>query len=103
MPSERVCSRADLFAAGRQRVQTSREPIALFVVAEKVYAVSDTCTHMEFSLCEGGIVDGDEIECVWHNARFCLRTGDVLAPPAYEPLRTFAVRVEGDDVLIELP
>jgi 3-phenylpropionate/trans-cinnamate dioxygenase ferredoxin subunit len=41
--------------------------------------------------------------CPRHGARFCLRTGEALTPPAYEPLQTFAARVENGRVLVELP
>jgi 3-phenylpropionate/trans-cinnamate dioxygenase ferredoxin subunit len=45
-------------------------------------------------------VDGDQIECMRHGARFCIRTGAVMAPPAYEPVAKFPVRVEGGVVQV---
>ena len=45
-------------------------------------------------------VDGDQIECPRHGARFCIRTGEVMAPPAYEPVAKFPVRVENGEVQV---
>jgi nitrite reductase/ring-hydroxylating ferredoxin subunit len=77
-------------------------PIAVFKVAGEFFATSDTCTHDEFSLSEG-YLDGDVVECPLHMAKFCLRTGKVLAPPAINPLETYPVRRDGDDLFIDVP
>jgi 3-phenylpropionate/trans-cinnamate dioxygenase ferredoxin component len=66
------------------------------------YAVEDRCTHDGEPL-EGGDVGGCEIVCPRHGSRFDLRSGEALTPPAYEPLRTFQVRIEGGRVLVETP
>ena len=78
--------------------------IAVMVVrcGSEVYAVDDACTHDGEPL-EGAEVESCEIVCPRHGARFCLRTGQALTPPAYEPLRTYGVRIEGGRVLIERP
>jgi 3-phenylpropionate/trans-cinnamate dioxygenase ferredoxin subunit len=67
--------------------------IAVINAGGKFYAIEDVCTHDGGELT-GGIIDGDEIECPRHGARFCVRTGAVLAPPAYEDIETFPCRVE---------
>ena len=53
-----------------------------------------------FSFLHGVDVDGDQIECPRHGARFCIRTGEVMAPPAYEPVAKFPVRVENGEVQV---
>jgi nitrite reductase/ring-hydroxylating ferredoxin subunit len=68
----------------------------------ELFAVDDTCTHEDESLSEGW-VDGNCIECPAHNSVFDLRTGDALTLPATEPVPTYPVTVDGDDVLIDLP
>lgn len=68
----------------------------------EVYAVEDRCTHDGEPLADAP-VEACEIVCPRHGARFCLRTGEVLSPPAYEPLRTFRVREEAGRVLVEVP
>jgi nitrite reductase/ring-hydroxylating ferredoxin subunit len=76
-------------------------PIALYRIDGVLYATSEICTHAFARLSEG-YLDGDCIECPIHQALFHVPTGEVRAPPATEPLRTFAVRVEGNAVLVEL-
>ena len=56
------------------------------------FAIEDICTHDGSEISSGCIVDGS-IECPRHGARFDIRTGEVTAPPAYEPVDTFPVRV----------
>ena len=61
--------------------------------------VIDVCTHDGGQLT-GGTVEGDQIVCPRHSARFCIRTGAALSAPAYEPTRTFPVRVENGQVQV---
>ncbi len=68
----------------------------------ELFAVDDTCTHEDESLSEGW-VEGDCIECPAHNSVFDLRTGDAITLPATEPVPTYPVTVDGDDVVVELP
>jgi 3-phenylpropionate/trans-cinnamate dioxygenase ferredoxin subunit len=58
------------------------------------FAIEDVCTHDGAELA-GGPVEGAQIVCPRHGARFCLRTGAALTPPAYEGVRVFATRIEG--------
>ena len=78
--------------------------LALLVVrcGEEIYAIDDVCTHDGEPLA-GAAVEACEIVCPRHGARFCLRTGEALTPPAYEPLRTYGVRIESGRVLVERP
>jgi len=66
--------------------------VAVFNVAGEFYAVEDVCTHDGGGLA-GGAVDGDQVICPRHGARFCLKTGAALTPPAYEAVRTYATRI----------
>lgn len=66
--------------------------IAVFNLGGEYFAIEDVCTH-DGSVIAGGCVFGDQIECPRHGARFSIRTGEVTAPPAYEPIDTFPVRV----------
>jgi 3-phenylpropionate/trans-cinnamate dioxygenase ferredoxin component len=76
--------------------------ICLGWVEGHLYAIEDDCTHVGGPLDEGEL-EGAVLTCPWHLAQFDLRTGRVLRGPAREDLRTYAVRVEGDDVLLERP
>ncbi len=81
------------FLPGEHRVVTvDGVRIAVFNLAGQYCAIEDLCTHDGAPLADG-ITDGAEIMCPRHGARFCLRTGEALSPPAYEPVATFPVRV----------
>jgi 3-phenylpropionate/trans-cinnamate dioxygenase ferredoxin subunit len=95
---------------GAQSVSES-EPLPLEVDGTAVvvvrcgadlYAVEDRCTHDGESLA-GAQVQACQIICPRHGAQFCLRTGEALTPPAYEPLRTYRVREDNGRLLLELP
>ena len=77
-------------------------PIVVVRCGADVYAVEDRCTHDGEPLGEAE-VEACQIVCPRHGAHFCLRTGEALTPPAYEPLRTFKVREERGRVLVEAP
>jgi nitrite reductase/ring-hydroxylating ferredoxin subunit len=76
--------------------------ILLAWVDGQLRAAEDDCTHVGGPLDEGER-EGPVLTCPWHLAQFDLRTGQVLRGPAREDLRTYAVRVEGEDVLLERP
>jgi 3-phenylpropionate/trans-cinnamate dioxygenase ferredoxin subunit len=65
-------------------------------------AIDDVCTHDEGDLGDGEL-DGTAVECPRHGGRFDLFTGRVLALPPVVPVRAYPVRVEGDEVVVELP
>jgi len=77
-------------------------PIVVVRCGSGIYAVEDRCTHDGEPLTQGQ-VENCQIVCPRHGAHFCLRTGEALTPPAYEPLRTYAVREQDGRVLLELP
>lgn len=81
------------FLPGTCRVViTDAEPILVANLGGRFYAIANICTHEHAELSEGEI-DGDEIVCPLHGARFSLVTGTALTAPAYENLRTYPVRV----------
>jgi 3-phenylpropionate/trans-cinnamate dioxygenase ferredoxin subunit len=69
---------------------------------KELHAVEDRCTHDGEALGAAEVADC-EIICPRHGARFCLRSGEALTPPAYEPLRTYRVREQDGRVLVESP
>ena len=79
------------------------EAVALVRTADgDVHAVEDVCSHEDYPLSEGWVED-HTIECALHGSRFDLLTGEPDSPPALRPVRIFPVRVEGTDVLVDLP
>ena len=66
------------------------------------YALEDRCTHDEFELSAGPFDPATgQIECVLHGARFDVRSGEAMCPPAYEPVRTYPLKVEGGVVYVQ--
>jgi 3-phenylpropionate/trans-cinnamate dioxygenase ferredoxin component len=75
--------------------------IALFNVDGEFFALDNLCTHEEGPLAEGE-VEGHEVTCPWHGAKFDIRTGEVLQDPAYEAVARHNVRVTGSDIEVEV-
>ena len=84
---------AELPRASRKLVDVDGVMVAVFHLEEGFYAIEDVCTHDGGELAHGAVEDG-VITCPRHGARFSIKTGEVLAPPAYEAVATFPVRVE---------
>ena len=91
------------FAAGMWRtVNVDGTTVAVFNLDGAYYAIEDLCTHDGGKLT-GGTVEQDEIVCPRHGARFSIKTGKVMAPPAYEDVETFPVRVVAGKVQVRDP
>jgi len=76
--------------------------VAIVRCGGELYAVEDRCTHDGESL-DGAEVEDCQIICPRHGSHFCLRTGEALTPPAYEPLRTYRLREQDGRILLEAP
>lgn len=76
--------------------------VCLVRLGNELFAVHDECTHEAVPLSEGD-VEGRTIECWRHGSRFDLRTGMVMCPPAVEPVRVYATRVDAGEVFVDLP
>ncbi len=87
-------------APGQWRtVDADGAPIVVFNYDGNYFAIEDVCTHDGGQLT-GGLLEGDEIVCPRHGARFCIRTGAALTAPAYEATAKFPVRVEDGQVQV---
>src|SRR5438094_425317 len=80
-------------------VTIAGKPICIAHVGGQFYALSDICSHAECNISEGDI-EGDSIVCPCHDSAFDVRTGEPNHPPATEPIQTFEVKIEGEDILI---
>jgi naphthalene 1,2-dioxygenase ferredoxin component len=76
------------------------EQIAIYNVDGAFYATSNICTHA-FAILSDGWLDGDVIECPLHGGRFEVATGKGLGPPIERDIKTYAVRVVGDEVQVQ--
>ena len=97
----KVASKSEIADGSAKCVEVEGQRIALFNLGGEFHAIDDTCTHQGGPLSEG-TVDGDEVECPWHGARFNIKSGAVLGPPAPDAATRYNVRVTGDDVEVEL-
>ena len=96
-----VVARLDELTDGQpHRVEVDGQPVVLVRLGEDVRALHDTCSHAEYSLAEGEVFDG-EIECALHGSMFSLETGRPSCLPAMKPVPTYAVTVDGGDVVVD--
>jgi len=93
----RVCATSELLPGEFQVAFDGDTAIAVFNIDGALYAVEDICTHDGGELA-GGPVEGFEVECPRHGAKFDLRTGEALCAPAYVPIAKFPVRIEDGQV-----
>ncbi len=82
-------------------VELAGQKIAIFKHDGSFFALEDVCPHAGASLSEGYLTDGC-VRCPWHAADFDLRTGQAKTPPAYDPVQTYAVRINGDDLEVQV-
>jgi 3-phenylpropionate/trans-cinnamate dioxygenase ferredoxin subunit len=76
--------------------------IALANVNGQLFAIDELCTHEQCSLAEDGTLEGTVVTCGCHGAQFDVTTGQVLAPPAVEPLKVYQLHVEGGQIVVEV-
>src|SRR3712207_5006238 len=82
-------------------VDAGGQQIALYRHEGEVFATSNVCTHQYALLSDGYFEDGC-IECPLHQGRFDVRTGQAMCAPLTEDVKVFSVKVEGNDILVEL-
>ena len=97
----RACGVADLASGSSLAVEVEGVDVAVVRDEDEWYAIYDECSHAAIALSEGD-VDGCEVECWLHGSRFDLRTGKPTCLPATEPVPIYPVKVEGDDVLVDV-
>ena len=99
---QRVAATTDLPKESMMRVEVGEQPICLIHAEDdNFYAIGDTCTHEEYSLCEGELWEMS-VECPRHGSRFDVRTGAVTGLPAVIPAKTYPVTIENGDILVEV-
>ena len=73
--------------------------VVIFKVDDDFFAMENICSHDGGEIASGDVENG-EIICPRHGARFCIKTGDVKCPPAYEGVESYSVRIENNIVQI---
>lgn len=82
-------------------VQAGGQPVALYRVEGEVYATHNICSH-EFAHLSDGYLDGCEIECPLHQARFDIRTGAATCRPATEGVAVYPIRIVGKEIFVQV-
>jgi biphenyl 2,3-dioxygenase ferredoxin component len=104
MPSKiELCNAGDVAAGTALKVELEKEglTLAVFNVDGEFYVLDDQCTHGPGSLSEG-YIEGDVVECNFHNGQFNICTGEVVLPPCIVPMKTYPATVENGKVVIEV-
>ena len=96
-----VASRSALSEGDITGVAVGETQIALYNLGGEIYATDNICSHA-FALLSDGWLDGEVIECPLHAARFDIRSGKVLDPPATEDLKTYPVRIVDGEIQVRL-
>jgi 3-phenylpropionate/trans-cinnamate dioxygenase ferredoxin subunit len=103
MAEVRVCAVDDVASGTAARVDVDGHRLCVVRIDDDWYVVGDRCSHADYSLAEGDVwTDECEIECPKHGSTFSLATGEPQSLPATKPVPVYAVRVDGDDVLVSI-
>ncbi len=105
MAFERVCALSDIGEPGSLRVELDALDLAVVRFEGEVFAIEDRCSHQDVPLTEGDVEEfkgAPTIECSLHGSCFDLRTGEPTNLPATEPVPVYPVRVEGEDVYVDI-
>lgn len=98
----KVATVDDIPPGERLWYEFDEETVVIFNVGGQFYCIADLCTHDDGPL-EDGQLEGFEVECPRHGARFDVRSGVALCLPATTPVPTFAVKVEDGFIYVESP
>jgi 3-phenylpropionate/trans-cinnamate dioxygenase ferredoxin subunit len=101
MAEHRVADAGEIAPETAHKVTVEGIAVLICNTGGAFYAIEDVCTHDGGEL-DQGVLDGCEIECPRHGARFDVRTGAALTLPAFEPVRSFALRVDGRDIYLTI-
>jgi 3-phenylpropionate/trans-cinnamate dioxygenase ferredoxin subunit len=100
----RVCQTSEVGVGAMKSVEVRGVPVLIANVGGRFLAIGDVCSHARSRLSDGFLDENEcTVECPLHNAVFSLETGEALEFPADEPVPTYAVTVDGDEILIDLP
>lgn len=97
-----VATKDELPNGERIFLEIDGQPVAVFNIAGKYFAIADVCSHDDGPVAEGEVED-TQIECPRHGAHFDLETGEALSLPAVVDIPAYPVKVEGDEVMLGIP
>jgi len=100
-PRVELCKVDDVAVGEVRKIEAAGLTLAVYNVEGEFYVTDDACTHGPGSLSEG-FVEGDLIECNFHQGVFNIRTGECVRPPCMIPVKTYKTVTEDGSVYIEL-
>ena len=95
----KVAKTSEIPQGEKKLVEVDFVPVAIFNVSGEYYAIEDVCTHDGGPLAEGKL-EGEEIMCTRHGARFNVKTGQALCMPAFESVECYEVKIENDELCV---
>lgn len=96
-----VATRGEVPEGEPTAVEAGGQKLVLILQDGEVHALEDRCSHEEYPLHNGEVLDG-QIECALHGARFEIASGKPKALPAVKPVKRFEARLEGDEIQVRL-
>ena len=96
-----LCRTDDVAPGTAIKVERAGLELAVFNIDGEFYVTDDHCTHGPGSLSEG-FIEGDIVECNFHQGQFNIRTGEVVLPPCFVPVKTYPASVRDGKVTIEV-
>lgn len=101
MALKKVANRSEIGPGEGKQVNVEERVLAIFNIDGKFYCIDGKCTHRGGPLAEG-FVSGKIVACPWHGSEFDVTTGEVRGPPAKEKVSCYKVKVEGNDILVDI-
>ena len=89
----------DIQSSSMKAYDLAGEKVCIVNVEGNYYAIGNVCTHVGGPLNEGTL-EGYNVECPWHGSKFDVRTGEPTKPPARQPVPSYEVKVEGNNILL---
>ncbi|MCH2304878.1 MAG: non-heme iron oxygenase ferredoxin subunit [SAR202 cluster bacterium] len=97
----KICDLSEIPNGSIKKFEINDEEITICNINNQIFAINDNCSHDEASLQEG-FIDGYEIECPMHGAKFDIRTGEVTCLPAVSPIKTYNIKINNGAIELEI-
>jgi 3-phenylpropionate/trans-cinnamate dioxygenase ferredoxin component len=96
----KVAESNEIPPSSMKAVDVNGEKVCIININGNYYVIGNVCTHMGGPLNEGAL-EGFEVECPWHGSKFDIRTGEPTKPPARQPMSSYEVKLQNDDILVK--
>jgi nitrite reductase/ring-hydroxylating ferredoxin subunit len=95
----KIAESKDIEPSSMKAVDVAGEKVCIINIEGNYYAIGNVCTHMGGPLNEGTL-EGFEVECPWHGSKFDVRSGQPTKPPARQPVSSYEVKVQDNNILV---